>query len=121
MDLLNMPCGLISCISSTSWGSQFTKAWFHSDLTYNQRQYLGVQCPDEDGFQVSLNEWTENIRNQHTWHVQQIPSAHMACLTDPISPHGMFNRSHQHTWHVWQIQSANLFSLSFRPSRMFPL
>jgi len=36
----------------------------------------------------------------------------MACLTDPISPHGTVDRSNQHTWHASQTQSTHMAYLT---------
>jgi len=45
-------------------------------------------------------------------------SAHMAWLTDPISPHGISDRSNQPTWHVWQIQSAHVTCTQIQSAHM---
>jgi hypothetical protein len=50
--------------------------------------------------------------NQPKWHVWQIQSAHMACVTDPINPHGTPDRSIQQTRHASQTQSALMACLT---------
>lgn len=126
-----MPCRLISYISSTCWGSQFTQAWFQSDRMYNQHQYGWVQHAADDDFHASWNEARNHVnwncqKGQETYGVSHMarstvkssptacstdPVAHKAWMTHPFSPHGM----------TWQMQSVHrkCFTDPISPHGMF--